>query len=111
MTDFPTSPGKDGQVMVLRDGKWCWEDPPVTAGSVTAVDQDEEREQLHEALITAVETGFSAVSGMEDIEEGVRDTAASMAATCVIRRLRVMSARQLAVLLAEEPNRHETWPP
>ena len=71
------------------------------------IDQDDEQEILHEELIQAVMVTFTMVPALESVEPAVLNRAASLAAIGVIRRLRVLSGRQVAVLLADEPNRHE----
>lgn len=67
---------------------------------------DTEREILFSRLIDSL----SPASLRPDltVAEGWH-TIAGMAVTGVLRRLRVMSARQLAVLLGDEANRHEGW--
>jgi hypothetical protein len=69
---------------------------------------DIEREILFSRLIDALSPGKRALRPDLTVAEGW-DTIAAMAVTGVLRRLRVMSARQLAVLLADEANRGEHW--
>lgn len=63
-----------------------------------------EREVLFQRLIDALDAGKHGLRPDLTVAEGW-DTIAAMAVTGVLRHLRVMSARQLAVLLAQEANR------
>lgn len=67
-----------------------------------------EREILFNYLIDAMRGGKLALRQDLTVAEGW-ETIAGMAVTGVLRRLRVMSARQLAVLLAAEANGGEGW--
>ena len=62
---------------------------------------DDEREILYDQLCDAVESAFAHHKDGKGYPEA--------AVTAILRRLRVMSARQVAVLLAQEANRHERW--
>jgi hypothetical protein len=75
-------------------------------GRPVIVPVDIETEILFQRVCEQVEAGLGAVR--QDLPVGeVAGTVAGLAATVVLRALRVMSARQLAVLLAEPANRHE----
>jgi hypothetical protein len=67
-----------------------------------------EQEILFRRLIDAMAPGKLALRPDLTVAEGW-DAIAAMAVTGVLRRLRVMSARQLAVVLAYEANRGEGW--
>ncbi len=67
-----------------------------------------EREILFQRLIDAMSAGKHALRPDLTVAEGW-EAIAAMAVTGVLRRLRVMSARQLAVLLAQEANGGEAW--
>lgn len=68
------------------------------------VSVETEREILHSRLIDAMRPGQLALRQDLTVAEGW-PAIAGMAVTGVLRALRVMSARQLAVLLADEANR------
>jgi hypothetical protein len=80
---------------------------PREAASPEILALEDEREILFSRLISsisgplrhALEPGLTVADGAEAIT--------AMAVTAVVHRLRVLSARQLAVLLAAEANRHE----
>jgi hypothetical protein len=65
----------------------------------------EEWALLYDQLVDAVDRGFGALRDPPD-EEAAQHMA-DLAVAGVLRRLRVMSARQLAVVLAAEANRGE----
>lgn len=67
-----------------------------------------EREILFNRLIAAMAGGKRALRPDLTVAEGW-DAIAAMAVTGVLRRLRVMSGRQLAVLLGQEANGGEGW--
>jgi hypothetical protein len=69
---------------------------------------DTEREILYGYLIDAMRAGKLALRPDLTVAEGWH-TIADVAARGVLHRLRVMSARQLAVLLATEANGGEGW--
>ena len=72
------------------------------------LDLDTEREILFGVLIDAMSAGKLALRPDLTVAEGW-ETIAAMAVTGVLRRLRVMSARQMAVLLSREANGSEGW--
>jgi hypothetical protein len=67
---------------------------------------DTEKEILYQQVCERVRGVLGAVRQDLTVGETI-DTVAGLATTAVLRALRVMSARQLAVLLAEPANRHE----
>jgi hypothetical protein len=69
---------------------------------------DTEGQILFTRLVDALGPGKLALRQDLTVAEGW-DAIAAMAVTGVIRRLRVMSGRQLAVLLADEANGGEGW--
>ncbi len=69
---------------------------------------EDEREILFGCLIDAMSAGKFGLRPDLTVAEGW-ETIAAMAVTGVLRRLRVMSARQMAVLLAREANGGEGW--
>jgi len=76
-------------------------------GPVEIIGTEAERDILYEQACDRVERLLlSALAPEVTVGEGA-PLIASMAVTAVLRRLRVMSARQMAVLLGEEANRHE----
>lgn len=80
---------------------------PDTSPEILSVEA--EREILFQHLVAGI-TGplrCSLKPGLT-VEEGA-ETITAMAVTGVLHRLRVMSARQMSVLLGMEANRHEHW--
>lgn len=74
------------------------------------LDKDEEVELLHDQLAATVTVGIRhGLRVAEKLSEDEIEAIARMAAVGVIRRLRVMSGRQVGVLLEDRPNRHEGW--
>lgn len=80
------------------------DDPPVWTGPMT-----EEREILTNILVDAVEWGFKHVARCAPTDPEESTILAQVAVVGIVRRLRTMSARQLAVFLADEPNTGSGW--
>jgi hypothetical protein len=69
------------------------------------VDTETETEILFQQVCASVRVGLRGLRQELTVKEA-SDAIAAMAVTGVLERMRVMSGRQLAVLLAREANRH-----
>jgi hypothetical protein len=74
------------------------------------LDKDDEVEILRDALADAVKVGLRhGLRCTAELPDDELDQIAAFAVVGVIRRLRVMSGRQLGVVMEDRPNRHEGW--
>jgi hypothetical protein len=73
------------------------------------VDKEDEYDLLRGLLTESVERGLRQTRRTEFMSDEQVYAVAQITVSSMIRRLRVLSARQLGVILEDRPNRHESW--